>query len=195
MILLLENPEETSPPSSTLPETMNYICIQASGDHMILSINERALLQASFGRNPPPPPVIIHETSKWPPSPAWPYLGSTLHQYVKWDTHIEGIILKDNARSTPKNTFWSPWNFRKPSVNNYLSSAQPSFAQASNLPLLRGILEMIMIMLLLWRQSPRRSQAQGRLPFHLTWSIKGISPVTITVERKNAAAWPKFFGG
>ena len=46
---------------------------------------------------------------------------------------------------------------------------------------------LIMLMLLLWRQSPQHSQAQGCLPFHLTWSINVISPVMIPVERKNTA--------
>ena len=77
---------------------MNGICAQASDDHMSLSINKCALLQVSFGRDPPPPLDITTNGQHVANVTSMTLMGITLHRSLKWDAHVLGMITKANTR-------------------------------------------------------------------------------------------------
>jgi len=91
-------PNKAPVPPSTLPHVMNGICAQASDDHMSLSINKCALLQVSFGRDPPPPLDITTNGQHVANVTSMTLMGITLHRSLKWDAHVLGMITKANTR-------------------------------------------------------------------------------------------------
>ena len=77
---------------------MNGICTQASDDHMTLSIKKCALLQVSFGRDPPPPLDISADGQHVITVTSMTLVAIALHHSLKWDTHILRMIMKANTK-------------------------------------------------------------------------------------------------
>ena len=98
---------------------------------MTLNINKRALQQASFGRNSPPPPVIIADDEQVTMVTSMTLLGVTLHQSLKWDTHIEGIITKGSTEKYFLITLKRSWTTCKQLPKFYTTFLRPGLKYAT----------------------------------------------------------------